>query len=170
MTQQELFLLEKSSIFAGLTTEEIEKLCGCMGCQHRSYVDGEAIMLQGSRVTQAGILLKGQIRAESSGYGGERMVLSRLVPPAVFGDVLMAAQNRESASRSRCAPKSFKIRRMVFLETADFMFLPFMRPHLLSEIGSHEFRDIRRRMQEAPHVCRNQPLRRLQVRGFDRRA
>ena len=96
MTQQDLFLLEKSSLFAGLTAEEIEKLCSCMDCQHRSYVDGEAIMLQGSRVTRAGILLKGQIRAESSGYGGERMVQSRLLPPAVFGDVLMAAQNLES--------------------------------------------------------------------------
>lgn len=96
MTQQERLLLEKSSIFAGIDADKIEMLCSCMGCTRKTFTDGEVIMLQGSRVTRAGILLRGRIRAESSGYGGERMVQSRLLPPAVFGDVLMAAQNRES--------------------------------------------------------------------------
>ena len=96
MTHRELLLLGKSSVFAGLSPEEIEQVCTCMGCVQKSYTAGEVILLQGSRVQRAGVLLRGKIRAESSGYGGERMVQSRLVPPAVFGDVLMAARERES--------------------------------------------------------------------------
>lgn len=89
-------ILCRSPFFSGIEASEIHRLCTCIGCTHSSYHKNDVILLQGSRVEKAGILLNGAIRAESSSYGGEQIIQSRLQAGDVFGDALMAVPEKES--------------------------------------------------------------------------
>lgn len=106
-------ILSRSPLFAGIEKSKIAPLCACMGCTSGVYRKNDVIILQGDRVGKAGILLRGSIRAESSGYSGEQIIQARLRAGDVFGDALMAVPEKES-------PVS-----IIAEEETQVLFLPF---------------------------------------------
>ena len=69
-------LLQSTSLFTGLTTEELQVLLAQLGAVVRSYGKGEALVLAGEPNRRVGVVLTGQLEAYRPAPGG------------VFGDVL----------------------------------------------------------------------------------
>ena len=74
-------LLCSTSLFNGLTPEELQTLLAQLGAVMRSYGKGEALVL-------AGIVLSGELEAYRPGPQGARIPITHMEPGGVFGDVL----------------------------------------------------------------------------------
>lgn len=76
-------------LFAGMDKNEIEPLCRRVGAYERDYRAGQAVWLTGDRVTAAGLILSGGIRAESILPDGSRDLAAQQSAGGLLGDVLM---------------------------------------------------------------------------------
>lgn len=103
------------ALFQGLEPESLEPLLRCVGAYERSFVKGEAIVLEGGLVTDFGVLLKGYARSVRSSASGSAETDTLLRPGSLIG-VLLAA------SRSRRSPVS-----VLATVPALVLFLPFDR-------------------------------------------
>ena len=83
-----LSLLCSTSLFNGLTAEELQTLLSQLGAVVRSYGKGEALVLAGEPSRRVGIVLSGELEAYRPAPGGARIPIARVEPGGVFGDVL----------------------------------------------------------------------------------
>ena len=81
-------LLCSTSLFNGLTPEELQTLLAQLGAVMRSYGKGEALVLAGEPNRRVGIVLSGELEAYRPAPGGVRIPIARVEPGGVFGDVL----------------------------------------------------------------------------------
>ena len=81
-------LLCSTSLFNGLTPEELQTLLAQLGAVMRSYGKGEALVLAGEPNRRVGIVLSGELEAHRPGPQGARMPITHMEPGGVFGDVL----------------------------------------------------------------------------------
>lgn len=86
-------LLKKTSLFAGLSSQEIEYIEKALNLSVTSFAKGSVIFSQGDTVEMAGLLLEGTITAESVSYSGERRLIQTHTKGSVFADVLMSSVN-----------------------------------------------------------------------------
>ena len=91
-------LLCSTSLFNGLTPEELQTLLAQLGAVMRSYGKGEALVLAGEPNRRVGIVLSGELEAYRPGPQGARIPITHMEPGGVFGDVLSGSS---LASRSR---------------------------------------------------------------------
>ena len=83
-----LSLLCSTSLFNGLTAEELQTLLSQLGAVVRSYGKGEALVLAGEPSRRVGIVLNGELEAYRPGPQGTRIPITHMEPGGVFGDVL----------------------------------------------------------------------------------
>ena len=83
-----LSLLQSTSLFAGLGTDELEALLAQLGAVQRCYGKGEALVLAGEPNRRVGIVLNGSLEAYRPAPGGARIPITHMEPGGVFGDVL----------------------------------------------------------------------------------
>ena len=81
-------LLCSTSLFNGLTPEELQTLLAQLGAIMRSYGKGEALVLAGEPNRRVGIVLSGELEAYRPGPQGARIPITHMEPGGVFGDVL----------------------------------------------------------------------------------
>ena len=81
-------LLCSTSLFNGLTPEELQTLLAQLGAVMRSYGKGEALVLAGEPNRRVGIVLSGELEAYRPGPQGARIPITPMEPGGVFGDVL----------------------------------------------------------------------------------
>ena len=81
-------LLQSTSLFAGLTADELQALLAQLGAVVRSYGKGEALVLAGDPSRRVGVVLTGQLEAYRPAPGGARIPITHMGPGGVFGDVL----------------------------------------------------------------------------------
>ena len=81
-------LLQNTSLFTGLSTEELSVLLARLGASVRSYGKGEALVLAGEPNRRVGIVLAGELEAYRPAPGGARIPITQMEPGGVFGDVL----------------------------------------------------------------------------------
>ena len=81
-------LLQSTSLFAGLGTEELRTLLAQLGVAVRSYGKGEALVLAGEPSRRVGVVLTGELEAYRPAPGGARIPITHMEPGGVFGDVL----------------------------------------------------------------------------------
>lgn len=81
-------LLQTTSLFTGLTEEELRLLLARLGAGVRSYGKGEALVLAGEPNRRVGIVLTGELEAYRPGQDGARIPITHVEPGGVFGDVL----------------------------------------------------------------------------------
>ena len=85
--------LLSASLFAGLDPAEVAGFLKSARCRLDSFPRGAILLSQGDRVTAAGVLLSGQIKAYRLNRQGEENLQSVLSPGSMFGDMLMATDN-----------------------------------------------------------------------------
>ena len=81
-------LLCSTTLFTGLTAEELQTLLSQLGAVVRSYGKGEALVLAGEPNRRVGIVLNGELEAYRPAPGGARVPITHMEPGGVFGDVL----------------------------------------------------------------------------------
>lgn len=83
-----LSLLQSTSLFSGLGTEELRVLLGQLGAVVRSYAKGESLVIAGEPNRRVGIVLTGELEAFRPAPNGARVPITHIEPGGVFGDVL----------------------------------------------------------------------------------
>ena len=80
--KNDLPLLQSTTLFSGLSAEELQALLTRLGAVERSFGRGEVLVLAGAPSRRVGVVLSGELEAYRPGPEGAR------VPGGVFGDVL----------------------------------------------------------------------------------
>ncbi len=84
-------LLQNTSLFSGMTGDEIRHLITCLATPPRRYGKGAFIWHAGERVSHAGIVLSGTVDAVQYHDDGTMHLVARQTAGGVFGDLLMAS-------------------------------------------------------------------------------
>ena len=99
-----LSLLRSTSLFAGLTDEELYALLSRLGAVQRTYGKGEALVLAGEPNRRVGIVLTGELEAYRPAPGGARIPITHMGPGGVFGDVLSGSSLSSPVTVLAAAP------------------------------------------------------------------
>ena len=88
--KNDLPLLQSTTLFSGLSAEELQALLTRLGAVERSFGRGEVLVLAGAPSRRVGVVLSGELEAYRPGPEGARVPITRVEPGGVFGDVLAA--------------------------------------------------------------------------------
>ena len=102
-------LLCSTSLFNGLTPEELQTLLAQLGAVMRSYGKGEALVLAGEPNRRVGIVLSGELEAYRPGPQGARIPITHMEPGGVFGDVLSGSSLASPVTVMASVPCSFEL-------------------------------------------------------------
>ena len=105
--------LLSAPLFEGLEATDIAGFLKQARCRMESFPRGAILLSQGDRVTAAGLLLSGKIKAYRLDRQGEEHLQSVMGPGGMFGDMLMATDNGQSPVTVECT------------EDARVLFVPF---------------------------------------------
>ena len=94
MTREELLLLRRSPLFAGVGGEKLRKMLDCLHARRAFFAPGDFLLRQGEAVAELGVVLAGQARSLAG--QGDGVPLTRLAPGSPVGLFLAAAGNRKS--------------------------------------------------------------------------
>ena len=86
--KNDLPLLQSTTLFSGLSAEELQALLTRLGAVERSFGRGEVLVLAGAPSRRVGVVLSGELEAYRAGPEGARVPITRVEPGGVFGDVL----------------------------------------------------------------------------------
>ena len=86
--KNDLPLLQSTTLFSGLSAEELQALLTRLGAVERSFGRGEVLVLAGAPSRRVGVVLSGELEAYRPGPEGARVPITRVEPGGVFGDVL----------------------------------------------------------------------------------
>ncbi len=84
-------ILQNTSLFNGMTGDEIRHLIHCLATPVRRYGKGSFIWHAGDKVSHAGIVLSGTVDAVQYHDDGTMHLVARQTAGGVFGDLLMAS-------------------------------------------------------------------------------
>lgn len=87
-------ILKHSQPFLGFSDEELDSVLSFLSFSPVNYPKGSTVFNQGDFITRSGLLLEGNIIAESVSYSGVRRVMQNLSAGDLFGDVLMYSENQ----------------------------------------------------------------------------
>ena len=87
--KNDLPLLQSTTLFSGLSAEELQALLTRLGAVERSFGRGEVLVLAGAPSRRVGVVLSGELEAYRPGPEGARVPITRVEPGGVFGDVLL---------------------------------------------------------------------------------
>ena len=113
--KNDLPLLQSTTLFSGLSAEELQALLTRLGAVERSFGRGEVLVLAGAPSRRVGVVLSGELEAYRPGPEGARVPITRVEPGGVFGDVLggsssccsqTAAPPISGCCRIWCAPSA----------------------------------------------------------------
>ena len=107
-------LLQSTTLFSGLSAEELQALLTRLGAVERSFGRGEVLVLAGAPSRRVGVVLSGAIEAYHSAASGVRLPISQMGPGGVFGDVLGGSslsspgptRPASGCCRTLCAPSA----------------------------------------------------------------
>lgn len=80
-------VLEKCVLFHGITTEEISQMLNCLAPRQAEYVKGGIIAQAAGPMQEVGIVLDGTVAVTKETPMGERIVLNKIQPGGIFGEV-----------------------------------------------------------------------------------
>jgi len=79
-------LLLRSPLFQGVTLSELEAMLDCLGAQIRYYEKGQYVWHAGSKDTDLGIVLGGNVHVAREDYWGNRSIVAKVGPGDMFGE------------------------------------------------------------------------------------
>ncbi len=88
-----LQVLKGSSLFQGMTEEEVEKALGCLAPERKSYAKGAHIFTRGESITSVALVLEGRVHIQKEDYWGNLSILSEISEGEVFGEVYACLRN-----------------------------------------------------------------------------
>ena len=89
-------LLEHCPLFAQISAAQAWQLLDELNAGTRTYACGEALVLAGYENHSIGIVLDGTIEAYKTDPDGGQLMMARMGPGGVFGDVICGSRSRKS--------------------------------------------------------------------------
>ena len=78
--------LKHSPLFRGITEDELTAMLDCLSGSIRQYKKDASIFRGGDRISQIGLILKGNVHIVRESYWGKESLLARLGPGDLFGE------------------------------------------------------------------------------------
>ena len=78
--------LKHSPLFRGITEDELTAMLDCLSGSIRQYKKDASIFRWGDRISQIGLILKGNVHIVRESYWGKESLLARLCPGDLFGE------------------------------------------------------------------------------------
>ncbi len=79
-------ILQKSKLFQGLTTTEIDQILTCLHGHTKKHGKDEFLLFPGSTTKQMGLVISGAVDIIEEDFWGNRTILSRVTQGGVFGE------------------------------------------------------------------------------------
>lgn len=95
-------LLLGTSLFQGLSHQELAQVLECFQPNVRSFAKGEIVQLAGYAVQQMGVVLTGSLEAVKGTPEGTSVAITRLEPGSLFGDVLSGSDTKSPVTIVAC--------------------------------------------------------------------
>jgi CRP-like cAMP-binding protein len=108
-------LLLQSPLFQGVNLTELESMLDCLGAKIRYYEKRQYVWQAGSKDTDLGILLEGNVHITREDYWGNRSIVSRAGPGEMFGESF-------SWARTHFLPVN-----VIALDASKILFLDYKR-------------------------------------------
>ena len=86
-----LEVLQKCSLFAKISPEDLKSMLHCLDARERQYAAGESIMLAGEPAQAVGLVLEGRVQVALEGTGGERTLLTEARSGDIFAETFACA-------------------------------------------------------------------------------
>lgn len=96
LTQTQLSILLKSSLFRNISQEELTLLLPCLRTTLKTYDADELILTQGDTVQYIYILLDGMVEISKENLAGHKNIVSLLSPSHLFGEGVVCTKERIS--------------------------------------------------------------------------
>ncbi len=87
--------LMMSSLFQGVTENDLGAMLNCLGATERKYKKNDVILLAGTKVTSVGIMVEGNAQITRDDAEGNRAILSELEKADLFAEAYVAAGSVE---------------------------------------------------------------------------
>ena len=85
-----------SPLFAGIRTEDLPAMLGCIGYYVRTYQKGEIIAFEDETINHVGVVLRGAVDMLKEDLWGNRTMLLRSYPSDVFGETFACGEDNLS--------------------------------------------------------------------------
>lgn len=87
MLDEWLRVLEKSALFAGMSSEQLQNLLPCFTASTRICQKGDVLKLTGQPQNTIGLVLEGEIHVQQEDHVGNRLIVGVFGPGELFGEV-----------------------------------------------------------------------------------
>ncbi len=84
--------LSNTSLFRGITPEEVNSMMSCLMAEEKYYKKDEVIYCAGDTVHKIGIVITGSVSIEHDDFWGNKSVLDKIRPGQVFAETYACAQ------------------------------------------------------------------------------
>ena len=84
-------LLQSTSLFMGMKTEDIEAMLGCLGATVVRIPKGEPVFLEGDNAGFVGVVLEGCVQVVRDDFYGNRSILAHAVKGELFAEAFACA-------------------------------------------------------------------------------
>ena len=85
MTNDDLLLLQ-TSVFTGITTDEIRDMLSCLSARETTFIKDEIIFSYGETITGIGIVLEGSVHIVKEDFWGNANLMAECAPGDIFGE------------------------------------------------------------------------------------
>lgn len=83
-------VLKETQLFAGVRTDEVNTILGCLQAKSRIYKKGEYIFRQGEHLTHITVLVKGKLHIQRDDYWGNRSIVNVIHVGEMFGEAYVS--------------------------------------------------------------------------------
>lgn len=85
-----LELLKNTTLFAGVSEEELTSMLGCLQAKKQQYEKGDYVFHQGEPMHSLAVLLEGSLHIQKDDYWGNRSIVHILKAGDMFGEASVA--------------------------------------------------------------------------------
>ena len=96
MQKSELDVLRSATLFAGISPEEIGRLCRLLHAVRRQYARGAFLITAGPPISSFAVLLSGAVQVFMDDIDGNRIVMAHVQPGAVFAEAMACSGIRST--------------------------------------------------------------------------
>lgn len=94
--EEYLSVMGRCVLFQGIQSGELSRMLGCIAPRTAHYRKGALIMEAGGLIREIGIVLSGTVDVTKETPLGERIVLSKIPPGGIFGEVIALSDTKSS--------------------------------------------------------------------------
>ena len=116
MTNDDLLLLQ-TSVFTGITTDEIRDMLSCLSARETTFTKDEIIFSYGENITGIGIVLEGSVHIVKEDFWGNANLMAECAPGDIFGEAY-AINSTEPLEMNIFAASTCRI---LFLEVSKIL-------------------------------------------------